>query len=253
MQSLYVTKIPLSSRAQWALEVALFQLPQKGKCVDGTGLAAMLAETLAEWGAPPGFIKRVFSTAKQLSEKDVELLAAFARELQLDTDVRLEIQPATAEGNTPPLVLEERYFSIWTEKGYGYGTELQYKEKYQNAPTSRRPRVWINLIAGSYSVLLDRKHEPVNLSGNPLKLLCIFLRNFNKRILKQDLEQEMPDYPQVLREIHKTTFGVLRPFMDVEWGTARRLMPYPKGKPRIKLTFCLVDYYKAPGMGEENL
>jgi len=41
--------------------------------------------------------------------------------------------------------------------------------------------------------------------------------------------------------------------MGIEWGKARKLMPCPEGNPRIKLTFCLIDHYKAPGTGNENL
>lgn len=252
-QPLDLTDIPPSIRVRWALEAALFYLCRRGKCIDSSEFTAILAEVLDYWQLPPEYKEGALTRAQRLSLTDLDLLVSFAEPLFADVRSASEDQLFAAKQTALPLAQEKPYFSIWTEKGQSDDTELEYKEKYQRAPTSGDPRIWINLIAGSYSVLVDRKHQPVNLSGNTLKLLCIFLRNFNKRILKKYLEEKMPDYPQVLREIHKTTFGVLRPFMGVEWGTARKLMPYPEGKPRIKLTFCLIDYYTAPGKGEENL
>lgn len=86
----------------------------------------------------------------------------------------------------------------------------------------------------------------MNLVGQPLKLLCLYLRNFNRRILKRELEEEMPDFPQVRGELNRISHNVLEAFMGLEWSEARKLMPSAKKNPRNKFTFCLIDLYTVP-------
>lgn len=239
-----LTEIPASLLARWALEAVLFYFGREGKIVNGSGLAAMLSELLTRWQVASEATEKAIQAAKKLSRKDLELLATFSKPLFEDVGFKSESRPWDARQTVPVSAPKEPYFNIWTEKGQWFGTELEYKEKYSKAPSSWGPRIWIDLISGSHSVRIDRKRLPVKLSGDKLKLLCKYLRNFNKRILTENLNKEMPYHLQILDQLHTATFDVLDPFIDVRWGESRRLMPYAKDNRRMKLTFCLIDHYK---------
>lgn len=150
----------------------------------------------------------------------------------------------TRQETSTSLVPQTYYFTIRTEKGQSSGTELQYREKYAKPPTSWGPRVWIDRIAGHYSLLVGRKRRPVPLTGQKLELLCLHLEKFNQLVGKNELVDKFTNYPQVLHQLHNVTFDVLRPFIDVQPGQGQRLMPHSKDNRRLKLTFYLITRYK---------
>jgi len=155
-----------------------------------------------------------------------------------------ETQPLPPQQTVSPVVSEGLYFQITTEEGYDSGTEAKYKEICARLRPSWGPRVWIDLISGTFSVLLNRRRCPVNLTGQKLELLCFLLRNFNKRINKAELEDKFTNHPQVLHQLHKVTSGVLKPFMLVDPGASRTLMPHSKDNKKVRFTFCLIEKYK---------
>lgn len=162
-------------------------------------------------------------------------------------EVRPKAQVLTGSQNRLSCDSEARYFAVWTQQGENWGTRRQYEDKYAKPPVSWGPRIWVDLIAGDYSVLVERKRRSVRLNGKRLELLCLFLRRFNELISKNELEEEIPYYTQVLNQLHKSTYGVLKPFIDVQSGQGQRLMPHAMNNRRVKLTFCLIDCYKTSG------
>jgi len=223
------------------------------KYADSFGAPRELRDLLEEKALPfcIGFYRGMKWDGEHYSKEGTQRMQKIRAELKQNVqhgDNRVTpAEPIDASG-------EKDYFRIWTERGCTHGGEREYKDKYEREPVSGGPTVWINMISGAYSIRKRRtqKRCKVALSGQPLELLCIYLRNFNKRIPHRYLTERIPVYPQVLNRLHSLTFGVLRPFIQVEWGEARKLAPSAKDDRRIKLTFCLIDYYKKPGSEEEN-
>jgi len=140
--------------------------------------------------------------------------------------------------------IKEIYFTLLSEKGKRTGNKKEYLEKYANWPLSKEPLVWMNLIAGTYSIQIRGKRSIIKLSGRKRNLLHLLLKRFNERIPMNELEEKIPNHPQFLNDLHKDTFGVLRSFMDKEPGEYRILRPNSKRNPKRKFTFFLIEPYK---------
>lgn len=205
------------------------------KCPDRNDFKTFVEETLRGRHTLPK------EKVKQLSEVAwTELLA----DLTNYSSNEREPDAIITDSNGTSFPEPSLYFTVWTEQGIAHGTKQDYLEKYEKPPTEKGPRIWINRISSHYSVRPKRKHILVNLSGKKLDLLCILLRKCDTPIPKADLEKEVTNYPQVLNDLHEATFGILQPFIDIEWGTSRRLSSYNKNDRRSRLTFCLIDYFE---------
>jgi hypothetical protein len=195
---------------------------------------------------------QVISKIRQQLEKCISYLGDCAQELNaLSSPPKHHqmTQSLKSQHTFPDDTPENRFFSIWTEKGHSNGTQSEYEKAYKKAPPSWGPCVWIDLISGTHSIRRGRKRYRINLASQQLELLCIFLRNFDRLVSKVELEDKIINHPQVLYELHRATFEVLRPFMDIVRGEARKLMTRTKDNRRVKLTFCLIEQYK---VSDEN-
>ncbi|MHA1813781.1 MAG: hypothetical protein ACTSYX_10155 [Candidatus Thorarchaeota archaeon] len=168
------------------------------------------------------------------------------REGDKDTDAKT----ADAVREKPPAKPEavgsedDYYCVIWSQKGRGDIKESEYTKEYAQPPSTGGPLVWIDLISGHSSVRLHRTRTPVRVSGQKLKLLCLFLRNFGLKVSTDEFQSINMDHSNVLYALHNATHHVLRPFLDVTRGEGRTLMRHATDDRRKKFSFYLIERYR---------
>lgn len=250
--SLVFTQIPLPLRAEWALQAVSVRLAQSARAVDNKELQAMLSSILVQLKFPREYSERVITAAKKVSGRELVLLTAFGEVIMLDAELRPEKQSAIAKVPLPQVSPEERYFSLWTEKGHGYGTESEYREEYAIGSSGREPLVSINRISEEYSVFFDGRRRRISLSEQRRNILCTLLRKFNEPVPNKELNNITPNYAQVLDQLHGVTFNVLRPFIDKEPGEFRIIRTCSMRNRKRKFTFCLIERYEISTSDEQS-
>jgi hypothetical protein len=251
MNCSHPTKLPILLRLRRSIEDVLCQFNPPETVGDSAEFATMLSEALKHWHAPLEDRETLVECARSLPPEGFISLVTISKLLIPGADIGPQTWPALNEDSITPL-LENPYCSIWTEKGYSYGTELEYREKYAIGPSGPKPLVWVNRISEEYYVFAQGRRRKTHLNGQKLELLCIFFREFNKAVTIEQLQSITVNHPQVLNQLHIATFNVLRPFIDKEPGEFRIIRAYSTHNRKRRFTFCLIEESQISDRDEQN-